>query len=185
MRTILLIFLAIAIALVLMGCGKETPQTNATEVTNPPDSAPKVADKTPPPTPEPPQAPPAAAPTVAPKPGKDGWVTLANGLKYKDKKVGTGAAAALGQSITVHYKGWLDDGKVFDSSRSHGPDPVTFNLVEGGLIKGWTDGIPGMKVGGVRELIIPAKLGYGDMEQAKIPAGSTLHFTVELIKVGE
>ncbi len=181
MKTFFLILVALAITLVLTGCGKETPQTNATRVTNPPDSAPEVAEKAPPPVP----GPPTVAPAVAPKPGKDGWVTLSNGLKYKDKKVGTGPTAALGQSITVHYKGWLDNGKVFDSSRSHGPDPVSFDLVEGGLIKGWTDGIPGMKVGGVRELIIPAKLGYGEMEQEKIPADSTLHFTVELIKVGE
>lgn len=105
-----------------------------------------------------------------------------NGLQVDDVKVGTGAEAVSGQEVTVHYVGTLDDGTKFDSSRDRGT-PFTFNLGAGQVIKGWDLGVAGMKVGGVRKLTIPADLAYGDRAIGSIPAGSTLHFEVELLGV--
>lgn len=107
----------------------------------------------------------------------------ADGLMIEDLKIGSGAEAKLGSKITVHYTGTLrSNGKKFDSSV--GGEPITFDLVEGGLIKGWTEGIPGMKVGGKRKLIIPSALGYGarGTPDGAIPPYSDLVFEVELIK---
>jgi FKBP-type peptidyl-prolyl cis-trans isomerase len=109
---------------------------------------------------------------------------LADGLEITDTKVGSGAEAKLGSKITVHYRGTLKDGKEFDSSYKAG-EPITFELAVGRLIKGWTDGIPGMKVGGKRHLNIPWKLAYGERgtPDGTIPPKSDLLFDVELIKV--
>jgi peptidylprolyl isomerase len=105
-----------------------------------------------------------------------------SGLVIVDVTVGTGPAVAAGDTVTVHYTGWLQaSGVEFDSSR--GGDPVPFQL--SGLIPGWQEGIPGMQVGGVRRLIVPPELGYGDAEQQNIPAGSTLIFDIEMIGIGE
>jgi peptidylprolyl isomerase len=102
-------------------------------------------------------------------------------LGIKDLVTGTGAEAKLGQSITVNYVGYLfDTGKVFDSSWSRG-EPSTFTLETGSLIPGWTQGIPGMKVGGRRELIIPATLAYGAKGTSGIPANSPLVFVIDLL----
>ncbi len=104
-------------------------------------------------------------------------------LIIKDTKVGTGAAVKDGDTVSVHYKGWLDDGKVFDESRKRG-EPFTFTVGQGNVIKGWDKGLIGMKLGGKRELTIPSELGYGDNGAGSdIPPGATLHFTIELMKI--
>ena len=113
------------------------------------------------------------------------WVKLDSGLEYRDLKLGTGAEAKDGDYVTAHYKGWLDDGTVFDSSMTPGREPLAFKLGTGLVIPGWDQGLKGVKAGGKRELKIPPNLAYGDEEQPGIPAGSTLHFSVELIKIGE
>jgi FKBP-type peptidyl-prolyl cis-trans isomerase len=108
-----------------------------------------------------------------------------DGLVIEDVKEGSGTAAKLGSKITVHYKGTLKkDGKVFDSSYDR-KEPITFDLLEGRLIKGWTEGIPGMKVGGKRKLTIPYAMAYGDSgtPDGAIPPKSDLNFEVELIEV--
>lgn len=105
------------------------------------------------------------------------------GLITKDIIVGEGEEAVAGLAVTTHYTGTLDDGTVFDSSVSRGA-PFSFTLGTGQVIQGWDLGIAGMKVGGKRELTIPANLAYGDRAIGTIPAGSTLHFEVELLGVG-
>jgi FKBP-type peptidyl-prolyl cis-trans isomerase len=112
----------------------------------------------------------------------DGWVTTPSGLKYRDIIVSTsGAAIVSGNSVSVKYKGWLDDGTVFDSTDKHGGDPFTFTIGQGQVIKGWDEGLMGLHVGSKTELIIPPSLGYGDRAQDNIPANSTLHFLVEIV----
>ncbi len=109
------------------------------------------------------------------------------GMKIKDLTVGNGRAAAKGDFVTVHYTGWvLTDGQKaaepFDSSVPRGV-PATFPIGTGRLIKGWDEGIPGMKVGGKRELILEPAMGYGERETPKIPANSTLIFEVEMVAI--
>lgn len=84
-------------------------------------------------------------------------VTTSSGLRYIDLKIGTGATAQAGQTISVHYTGWLENGKKFDSSVDRG-QPFSFPLGAGRVIKGWDEGVQGMKVGGKRKLIIPSNL---------------------------
>lgn len=104
-------------------------------------------------------------------------------LKMEDSKVGTGDQAVTGKSVTVHYTGWLTDGTKFDSSKDHG-QPFTFQLGGGQVIKGWDQGVVGMKVGGVRKLTIPASLAYGARGAGGvIPPNATLVFEVELLAV--
>jgi FKBP-type peptidyl-prolyl cis-trans isomerase len=107
-------------------------------------------------------------------------ITTASGLKYQDLVVGTGASPASTDMVTVHYTGTLQDGTVFDASRNHG-GPISFPL--NGVIKGWTEGVGSMKVGGTRKLVIPPTLGYGSQAQGPIPANSTLTFIVELLDI--
>ncbi len=105
-------------------------------------------------------------------------------LQIIDKTVGTGAAAVAGDSVTVNYVGSLTNGTVFDASANHGTTGFTFALGAGQVIKGWDEGIVGMKEGGKRTLIIPASLAYGSQAVGDvIPANSTLVFEVELLKV--
>lgn len=105
-------------------------------------------------------------------------------LGMKDEVVGTGAIAAAGDKITVHYVGMLTNGKVFDASAPRGPEGFTFQLGVGQVIAGWDQGVAGMKVGGKRVLAIPAALAYGERGAgASIPANSDLLFQVELLKV--
>lgn len=105
-------------------------------------------------------------------------------LQIIDEVIGTGAVAAQGDSVTVNYVGSLTDGKVFDASANYGTTGYTFNLGTGQVIKGWDDGIVGMKEGGKRTLVIPASLAYGSQAIGDvIPANSDLVFQVELLKV--
>ena len=113
--------------------------------------------------------------------------TTDSGLKYEDQTVGTGAAAASGKSVTVNYTGWLNDngnkGTKFDSSLDRSV-PFIFPLGAGRVIKGWDEGVAGMKVGGKRTLYIPANLGYGERGAgAAIPPNADLIFEVELLSV--
>ncbi len=128
-------------------------------------------------------------PAAADKEKKVEVVTLESGLQYIDHVVGEGDVAVKGMVVDVHYTGWLKDekgekGKKFDSSKDR-KQPFSFPLGGGRVIKGWDEGVAGMKVGGVRELIIPPELGYGDRDVGGglIPANSTLIFEVELLKV--
>jgi peptidylprolyl isomerase len=120
------------------------------------------------------------------------WTKTDSGLQYRDVKEGTGDEAKKGQTAVVHYTGWLwvDDaegkkvkGKKFDSSKDRG-ETFDFPLGEGRVIKGWDEGVAGMKVGGKRELIIPPELGYGARGAGGvIPPNATLFFEVELKEV--
>jgi len=110
----------------------------------------------------------------------------ASGLEYQDLVVGTGADARAGQQVTVHYTGWLQKpdggaGTKFDSSVDRG-QPFVFSLGAGEVIRGWDEGVAGMKIGGKRKLIIPSALGYGTRGAGGvIPPNATLIFDVELL----
>ena len=113
--------------------------------------------------------------------------TTASGLIYEDKVTGTGDEAKAGQGVSVHYTGWLfyggERGKKFDASRDRG-DPFQFPLGAGHVIKGWDEGVQGMKVGGMRVLTIPPNLGYGSRGAGGvIPPNATLIFEVELLAI--
>jgi FKBP-type peptidyl-prolyl cis-trans isomerase FkpA len=110
-----------------------------------------------------------------------------SGLQYEDAQVGTGPEASPGQNVRVHYTGWLYEngaqGAKFDSSRDRN-DPFEFALGAGMVIRGWDEGVAGMKVGGQRTLIIPPQLGYGARGAGGvIPPNATLKFDVELLAV--
>ncbi len=108
-------------------------------------------------------------------------ITLASGLIIEDLVTGDGAEAAAGQEVTVHYTGWLTDGRKFDSSKDR-DDPFVFPLGGGRVIRGWDEGVQGMKVGGTRKLTIPPALGYGARGAGGvIPPNATLVFEVELL----
>ena len=112
-------------------------------------------------------------------------ITTASGLQYLDTQIGTGAVAAAGQQVQVHYTGWLYNdgvqGAKFDSSKDRG-QPFAFKLGAGMGIAGWDDGVAGMAIGGQRTLIIPAALGYGARGAGGvIPPNATLKFDVELL----
>ena len=114
-------------------------------------------------------------------------ITTASGLQYEDTTVGTGATAQAGQHVTVHYTGWLYNGGAkgakFDSSKDRG-QPFDFGLGAGMVIRGWDEGVQGMKVGGTRTLVIPPELGYGARGAGGvIPPNATLMFEVELLGV--
>ncbi len=109
--------------------------------------------------------------------------SLRSGLSYVDIKEGTGEEARSGQQVTVNYTGYLTSGKKFDSSLDRN-QPFTFALGAGQVIKGWDEGIAGMKVGGKRKLIIPPELGYGSRGAGGvIPPNAELVFDVELLNV--
>lgn len=123
----------------------------------------------------------AAAPDAAPAAAAQ--QTAVTELKIEELKVGTGAEAASGKTVSVHYTGWLTDGKKFDSSKDRG-QPFEFSLGAGQVIQGWDQGVAGMKVGGVRKLTIPSHLGYGERGAGgQIPPNATLVFEVELLGV--
>ena len=123
------------------------------------------------------------APAASKEAAVNQQVTTASGLKYIDNVVGTGPVAEKGKKVTVHYTGTLKDGQKFDSSLDRG-QPFTFTLGGGQVIKGWDEGVAGMKVGGKRRLIIPAELGYGARGAGGvIPPNAELTFDVELLNV--
>ena len=106
-----------------------------------------------------------------------------SGLKYEDMVEGSGAEAQAGQNVSVHYTGWLTDGSKFDSSVDRN-EPFQFALGRGMVIRGWDEGVQGMKVGGKRKLTIPPQLGYGAQGAGGvIPPNATLVFDVELLEV--
>ena len=106
-----------------------------------------------------------------------------SGLTIEDLVVGTGDTAAAGQRVSVHYTGWTTDGRKFDSSKDRG-QAFIFSLGRGEVIRGWDEGVAGMKVGGKRKLTIPSELGYGSRGAGSvIPPNATLLFEVELLAV--
>jgi FKBP-type peptidyl-prolyl cis-trans isomerase FkpA len=165
--------LALVATLTLAACG-DKPKTDA------PGTAPAAAPAAPAATPA--AADPATA-TFAPALAIDvsKLTRTANGLYYQDLVVGKGARADSGATVSVHYTGYLADGTMFETSTKG--TPIEFTLGQGRVVQGWDQGIPGMKVGGKRQLVIPPALGYGDMGQGPIPAGAIMIFTVELMGV--
>ena len=110
-------------------------------------------------------------------------IQTASGLEYVEIAEGAGAQPKQGDTVSVHYTGWLKSGQKFDSSVDRG-QPFAFPIGKGRVIKGWDEGVATMKVGGKRKLIIPAHLGYGDRGAGNvIPPGATLIFEVELLGV--
>src|SRR5476649_2815980 len=114
-------------------------------------------------------------------------ITTPSGLQYEDSVLGTGTQANKGKSVTVHYTGWLYNdgvqGGKFDSSKDRN-DPFVFSLGAGMVIRGWDEGVQGMKIGGTRQLIIPSDLGYGSRGAGGvIPPNATLIFDVDLLGV--
>lgn len=167
----------IAIALLVMlvaamsGCGTASaPQGTTTAASTEATAAQPATEPTPAA-----EATPASPPPAPPAEEK---------LKIKDIKKGTGAAAKSGVMVTVHYTGWRMDGTKFDSSVDRG-QPYSFVLGTGQVIAGWDQGVDGMKVGGVRELIIPPSLAYGAMgtPDGSIAPNATLKFRVEVLSV--
>jgi FKBP-type peptidyl-prolyl cis-trans isomerase len=173
MRRLLVSIALISSLVLIVACGGSEKKTTAPSVT------PKAA---------------AAQPSVAPKataaqtgggpPPVSAQATVtASGLKIIEIKIGTGAEAQKGQTVSVHYTGWLADGTKFDSSLDRG-QPLSFVLGAGQMIPGFDEGVAGMKVGGQRRLIIPPNLAYGAQGRPpRIPANAELTFDVELVSV--
>lgn len=125
--------------------------------------------------------------TIAPSPTAEvspqvSPTTFPDGLVIQDIVVGSGTEAKSGDTVTMNYVGTLENGKKFDSSYDRN-QPFTTQIGVGQVIKGWDEGVPGMKIGGKRKLIIPAALGYGSQDMGSIPPNSTLIFEVELLAV--
>lgn len=111
------------------------------------------------------------------------YETTDSGLKYYDLQEGSGASPESGQQAVVHYTGWLEDGTKFDSSLDRG-EPFIFPVGQGQVISGWDEGVASMKIGGKRQLVIPAELGYGEQGAGGvIPPNATLIFEVELLDI--
>jgi FKBP-type peptidyl-prolyl cis-trans isomerase len=108
----------------------------------------------------------------------------ATGLTIEDTRLGLGAIVAPGQTVNVHYTGWLAGGRKFDSSRER-DEVFEFELDAGEVIAGWDEGVQGMKVGGQRRLVVPPHLGYGEQGAgSSVPPNATLVFDLELLSVG-
>ncbi len=120
--------------------------------------------------------------------GQGKAVKTPSGLRYIDHVAGKGQEARTGDKVRVHYTGWLYEkgarGGKFDSSKDR-DKPFTFTLGAGNVIKGWDEGVKGMKVGGKRELIIPASLAYGPRGRTGIPPNATLDFEIELLGIAQ
>jgi FKBP-type peptidyl-prolyl cis-trans isomerase len=111
------------------------------------------------------------------------FIVTGSGLKYYDIKSGSGEIAKSGNLVSVHYTGWLTDGKRFDSSVLR-QKPFSFPIGQGRVIAGWDKGVAGMQIGGIRQLVIPPELGYGESGAGGvIPPGATLIFEVELLEI--
>ena len=160
--------LVLALGIAVVGCAHQGTATSTTS-----GSTVTATTTTPSTTP---------APTPTPDAGKE--VTLPSGLKYVDMKVGDGAIAESGMTASVHYTGWLTDGTKFDSSVDRG-QPFSFKIGAGNVIRGWDEGVQGMRVGGKRKLTIPPDLGYGaaGTPGGPIPPNATLVFDVELVAI--
>ena len=111
-----------------------------------------------------------------------GEASMSGQLIIEDTLIGTGKTVISGDTVKIHYTGTLEDGTVFDSSITRN-EPFETQIGVGMLIQGWDQGIPGMKIGGKRHLIVPAELGYGSRAVGSIPANSTLIFEVELLDI--
>ena len=109
--------------------------------------------------------------------------TMSNGLVIEDIKIGDGQEVEKFNIVTVNYTGLLEDGTKFDSSLNPGRTPFRFTVGAGQVIKGWDEGLIGMKVGGKRKLTIPPELGYGSRDKGPIPANSTLIFEIDLLGI--
>ena len=168
----------IALMLVPVGCQKSEEPTEVTSVETAPEV--KVEEKTAEEAGEESEA--VTAARGLGTPSDEPVVTTDTGLQYIDVRVGEGDAAEAGSTAVVHYTGWLVNGKKFDSSLDRNQ---TFDFPVGGgrVIKGWDQGVAGMKVGGVRKLIVPPDLGYGSRGIGPIPPDATLVFEVELVGV--
>jgi FK506-binding nuclear protein len=147
----------------------------------PTESAPVIVATSPTPTPS---ASSCTSPATVATYQLSGARTLNGNLQVKDDVVGTRKEAKVGDTVKVDYTGSLPDGTVFDSSAAdNSGNPISLKLAAGSVIKGWVEGIAGMRVGGTRELVIPAALGYGCESVSSIPADSTLIFKVKLLGV--
>ena len=179
-RLLPVLLLPVLVLVVLGGCPKPSDQAADQP---PPPSAPSPNE------PEGAEAPKAEAPPAEPKEEKADveeakWTTTDSGLKYQDLVVGTGPSPKPGARVFVHYVGKLKDGTKFDASKDHGTEPFDFTIGMGEVIKGWDEGVMTMKVGGKRNLVIPADLGYGaGGSPPVIPPNAELHFMVELVDV--
>jgi FKBP-type peptidyl-prolyl cis-trans isomerase len=134
----------------------------------------------------PPGNPDPAANTYAPALGVQlpAFYKTPNGVYYQDVTTGTGQVAIENRTAVVHYTGWLPNGTKFDASRDHGSEPFKFTIGAGQVIRGWEEGVAGMKVGGKRKLVIPAVMAYGNEQMGNvIPPKATLVFEVELVGV--
>ena len=122
--------------------------------------------------------------TEGPTPVAEGdFKKMDSGLQYCDLKTGEGASPAKGKRVTVHYTGWLTNGKRFDSSVAK-QKPFTFEIGKRRVIKGWDEGVRSMKTGGIRQLKVPSNLGYGSVGSPPlIPANATLIFEIELLSI--
>ncbi len=180
--------LAIPMTLSLIGCtrcagsSEQAPQTPvaaafspaALPIDTPPPSLPPVIESQ--------SGVPTPAETVKTPPAKD-QIQEVTKLVTKDLKLGKGTLAESGRRVTIHYVGSLVNGRTFDDSRARDA-PLTFTLGQHEKLKGWDEGIPGMKVGGKRLLIVPSDLGYGkDGIKGVVPGDATLRFEIELMAV--
>ena len=172
--------LGAALALSLAGCaGQSKTTSSAPPATTQSTSSSTTSTPTTPTTSSSTTTTGAASSTDAATAGKE--ITMPNGLKYVDMKVGDGQLAETGMTAQVHYTGWLTDGTKFDSSVDRG-QPFSFKLGAGQVIRGWDEGVKGMRVGGKRKLTIPPDLGYGAAGAGGvIPPNATLVFDVELL----